>query len=69
MKWIYLSLAFAAAIFAALIASHEGMERRTEGIRVCLAASVVNLVIFFAMHWAKKYADKKASNASPDHSK
>lgn len=64
MKWIYFGLAVAAAGFAIFLAIDGVPQDQPDGIRVCVTASIVNFVIFLAMHYAKKYADKRdAKNA------
>lgn len=66
MKWIYFGLAVAAGGFAIFLAIDGVPPDQPNGIRICLTASIVNFVIFFAMHFAKKYADKRdAQNERP----
>lgn len=68
MKWIYFGLAVAAGGFAVFLAIDGVPPDQPDGIRVCVTASIVNFVIFFAMHYAKKYADKKnTKNARPEY--
>jgi hypothetical protein len=59
MKWIYFGLAVAAGGFAGFLAIDGVPPDQPDGIRVCVTASLVNFAIFLAMHYAKKYADKR----------
>ena len=56
MKWTYLFLAIAAAAFAVLAAmqTDAALPRRSEGIRICITACVVNGAIFGVMHWLQR---------------
>ena len=54
MKWIYLSLGVGAGLFAVFLAVDVVPKDQPDGIRICVTASIVNLGIFAAMHWAQK---------------
>lgn len=58
MRWIYLFLGVAAAIFAVLTDLFEEPAERAEGLRICITASVVNFGLFFAINWARKRREK-----------
>ncbi len=70
MKWAYLFLSVFAAYFAADFIINGPPGNRPNAVRICITGSLVNLVIFLAMHFAQKHADKKkTSNARPEQSK
>jgi uncharacterized membrane-anchored protein len=54
MKWIYLLLAIFAAIMAVVTAFFGDPKETSEGLRVCITASVVNFGLFYAIRWAQK---------------
>jgi hypothetical protein len=54
MKWAYLFLGLFAAAFALLFAVDGPPKERPNALRICITGSVVNLGIFFAMHYAQK---------------
>lgn len=66
MKWIYLLLGIAAAIFAVLTAVFEEPNERAEGLRICITAAVVNLGLFSAISWAQRRRASQSEAAQPE---
>jgi uncharacterized ion transporter superfamily protein YfcC len=64
MKWAYLFLGVFAAFFAVLFTVDGSPEDPPDALRVCITASVVNLGIFFVMHYAQKRSKKPIQSAT-----